>query len=88
MYMAEDVEAEAHSGMLEARYANHFRVGHNAIEVVLEFAQFYAGDRTAVTHTKIVTSPAYAKALLRVLQNFVEEYERAYGPIAMAQLDQ
>jgi hypothetical protein len=86
--MVEDFGADAHSGRLEARYANHFRVGHNAIEMVLEFAQFYAGDRTAATHTKIVTSPAYAKALLGLLQNVVEEYERAHGPIAMEQLDQ
>ena len=66
----------------EGRYANYFKAGHNAFEVVLEFAQFYEGDVKARVHTRIVTSPAYAKTFLEVLRDSLERYENAYGPIA------
>jgi len=80
--MVEDC-ADGNLPQLEGRYANHFRVGHNAFEVILEFGQYYSGDRGAVTHTKIVTSPAYAKVLFGLLENFIEEYEKCFGPIAV-----
>lgn len=50
---------------LEARYANHFDVGCNAIEVVIDFGQAY-GDEPRV-HTRIVTSPFYASQLIEIL---------------------
>lgn len=81
MFMAEDCAAED-PPQLEGRYANHFRVGHNAFEVILEFGQYYSGDREPATHTKIVTSPAYARVLFELLKNFMEEYEKSFGPIA------
>jgi len=86
--MAEDLAAEGLPEPLEGRYANHFRLGHNAYEVILEFGQFYRGDRKPVTHTKIVTSPAYAKALLRLLEDFVKDYEKTFGPIASEKPEQ
>lgn len=86
--MAEDSAAEDHSDRLEGRYANLFRVGHNAFEVIVEFGQFYKGNQHPVMHTKIVTSPAYAKALLGLLESFAEEYEKTFGPIAVPNLDE
>lgn len=82
MFMAEDFAAGNPHPSLEGRYANHFRVGHNAFEVILEFGQFYSGDREPVVHTKIVTSPAYARVLFGVLESFIEDYEKSFGPIA------
>jgi hypothetical protein len=66
----------------EGRYANYFKAGHNAFEVILEFAQFYEGDAQPIVHTRIVTSPAYAKTFLEVLRDSLEKYENVYGPIA------
>jgi hypothetical protein len=66
----------------EGRYANYFKAGHNAFEVILEFAQFYEGDTQPRVHTRIVTSPAYAKAFFEVLRDSLATYENAYGPIA------
>jgi len=65
----------------EGRYANYFKAGHNAFEVILEFAQFYEGDAQPSVHTRIVTSPAYAKTFLEVLRESLEKYESVYGPI-------
>ena len=66
----------------EGRYANYFKTGHNAFEVILEFAQFYEGDAQPRVHTRIITSPAYARTFLEVLKESLEGYESEYGPIA------
>lgn len=65
----------------DARYANYFEVGHNAFEFLLDFGQFYPGSEKPHLHTRIVTYPAYAKALLAVLRESVEQYERSFGEI-------
>lgn len=69
-------------GEPEGRYANYFKAGHNAFEVILEFAQFYEGDVEPLVHTRIITSPAYARTFLEVLKDSLERYESVYGPIA------
>jgi hypothetical protein len=66
----------------EGRYANEFHIGHNAFEVVFEFGQGYEGYKQPVMHTKIVTSPAYAKGFLELLAHSMAEYESRFGPIS------
>ncbi len=65
----------------EGRYANYFSVGYNAVEVLLDFGQFYAEAGEPRMHTRIVTSPIYARALLDTLRTSLEGYERDHGPI-------
>ena len=72
----------ADRGQLEGRYANYFTVGHNAFEFVLDFGQFYPEGAEARLHTRIVTSPIYAKALFRVLLESIERYEKTFGGIS------
>jgi Protein of unknown function (DUF3467) len=60
---------------LEGRYANYFKVGHNAFEFVFEFGQLYQGEEEPQMHTRIVTSPVYARELLRTLQQAMDQYE-------------
>ena len=66
---------------LEGRYANYFKVGYNEFEFVIDFGQFYHDDEDMRMHNRIITSPAYMKALLEILGKSIEEYERAYGNI-------
>lgn len=66
---------------LEGRYANYFKIGHNAFEFVLDFGQCYGGSGKAKLHTRIVTSPNYAKALLETLGESIERYEETFGVI-------
>jgi hypothetical protein len=68
----------------EARYANYFKAGHNAFEVILEFGQFYEGDSQPRMHTRIVTTPAYAKTFLEILREALSRYESLFGPAAQA----
>jgi hypothetical protein len=64
-----------------ARYANWFVVGQNAFEFVLEFGQQYDDRAAALVHTRIATSPGYAKTLARLLADALAAHERANGVI-------
>jgi hypothetical protein len=69
------------SDVAVGKYANYFKVGHNAFEFILEFAQLYSEPSVEKVHTRIVTSPAYVRELLGVLQDSVDQYERTFGVI-------
>jgi len=62
--------------VLEGRYANYFKVGHNAAEFIIDFGQCYSGNDQAELYTRIITSPEYAKSLLETLQRAVAQYEK------------
>ena len=68
-------------GSPQGQYANHFEVGHNAVEFVLDFGQLYADDPGIRIHTRIITSPTYAHDLLELLRKSIDEYRLAYGPV-------
>jgi hypothetical protein len=69
------------AGDLEGRYANYFAIGYNAIEVVLDFGQSFADSDTPSVHTRIITSPIYARRLWKTLMQSLEQFEQAFGPI-------
>jgi len=59
-------------------YANSFEVGYTAFEFVIDFSQSYTG-KSSESHTRIVTSPIYARALLATLGQAVDEYAERFG---------
>lgn len=65
----------------EGRYSNSFKVGFNSFEFILDFGQAYEESVVAPHHTRLVTGPAYAKALAQLLLESVASYEHTYGPI-------
>ena len=66
----------------KVEYANYFQIGHNGVEVVLDFGYGYDEEHSSL-HTRIVTTPRYAKALLQLLHESLERYEQAFGSIPM-----
>jgi hypothetical protein len=76
-----EAQTPQESGQLEGRYANYFEVGHNAFEFLLNFGQFYPESEKAQLHTRIITSPIYAKALLEMLREAIDRYELSFGAI-------
>jgi len=72
-------------GPVEGRYANYFKVGYNAFEFVIDFGQLYPagepGDKEAQFHTRIITAPVYARALVETLQDSIEQYAQSFGEI-------
>ena len=63
----------------EAKYANYFEVGYNAFEVLIDFGQLYVDGSHKQVHTRVVTSPPYAKELLRLLVETIKQYEEGFG---------
>ena len=78
--MTLDENGLSHPATGEARYANFFEVGYNAFEFLLEFGQSYANEKARL-HTRVVMSPSYAKELLRILTESVQDYENDFGTI-------
>lgn len=70
---------------LQGRYANSFRVGFNALEFMIDFAQSSTNHQVAEVHTRIIMNPAYGRVLLRLLATSIEQFEQAHGPIASEQ---
>ncbi|UCD79873.1 MAG: DUF3467 domain-containing protein [Desulfobacterales bacterium] len=68
--------------ILEGRYANHFAVGYGQCEFIFDFGQSYFESDHAELYFRIITSPIYAKAFLKVLQETVEAFETTYGDIS------
>ncbi len=66
---------------IEGRYANYFRVGHNAFEFVLDFGQYFPETDRAELYTRIITNPCYAKSLLKTLCESIDRYEKIFGTI-------
>ncbi len=79
--MAKDSALDNHDQPREGRYANHFHIGFNAFEVVLQFGQFYEGNSKPVMHTTIITSPAYAESLLQLLSGSLAQYKKSFGEL-------
>ena len=79
--MNHEREAYRGTGKLEGRYANHFKVGHNVFEFVLDFGQSYPESEEAQLRTRIITSPNCAKALLQTLRESLDQYEQTFGTL-------
>ena len=79
--MENEAEGSRNTGQVEGRYANYFKVGHNPFEFLLDFGQFYPEGEQPQLHSRIITSPIYAKALLETLRESVDRYEQTFGPI-------
>lgn len=63
------------------KYANYFEVGHNPFEFYVDFGQYDPESQSVQMHTRIVTSPAYAKMMGETLAAAVERFQREHGPI-------
>jgi len=72
---------------LLAKYANWFNIGHDNFEFVLDFGQSHA-DIEAITHTRLVLGPAYAKLLAKLLNESLGRYEEAFGAIPDAECEE
>jgi len=81
MAMAQADEDPQEASRLEGKYANYFKVGHNAFEFVLDFGQYYPENAGAQFHTRIISNPVYTKALLHTLGESIEQYEQTFGAI-------
>lgn len=59
-----------------AQYANHFRIGHNLNEFVIECCQLYEGGQEAVVVSRLVLTPASAGQLQAVLEDSLRRHRQ------------
>lgn len=59
-------------------YTNCFEVGASAYELVIDFGFRNPEEDQCRVHTRILTSPALANLLLRLLERSVTEYEARF----------
>lgn len=74
-------QSPGNADLLKGHYANYFEVGHNAFEFLLDFGQLYFEGSEGRMHTRIITSPIFAKRLAEVLNRALSEYEQAHGRV-------
>ena len=56
-------------------YANHFHVGYNAFEFILDFGFASPEEPEPKMHTRIITSPMLVGAFAGLLEQSLREYE-------------
>lgn len=61
------------------RYANLFRIGFNAFEMVIEFGEQFSEGDAARMHTRVVTNPVFARGLVDALNEALSNYASAYS---------
>lgn len=64
-----------------ARYFNFIQIGHNAFEFIFEFGHIHQNEGEPTIQTRLVTAPTYARELLDLIRESIEQYERAFGLI-------
>ena len=62
------------------RYANVFRVGFNAFEMVIEFGEQFSDDENARMHTRVVTNPVFARGLVNSLNDALANHASDFLP--------
>ena len=75
------------AGTIEARYANCFKIGHNAFEFVIDCGQMTDETDDLRLSARIVTNPRSAEALYLVLKQTLDEYESTFGVISYGKED-
>ena len=83
MLLNRETESSQGDGCLIGRYANYFKVGHNASEFLVEFGQFHPENGKAQVHSRIIICPCYAKVLLETLQRSIDHFEITFGVIPL-----
>ncbi|MBR1643929.1 MAG: DUF3467 domain-containing protein [Bacteroidales bacterium] len=62
-------------------YSNIAVITHSFAEVVIDFGQLLPDNPNTVVRSRVVMAPAHAKRLLMALQDNIQKYEHAHGPI-------
>ena len=65
----------------DGTYSNIANIIVTRSEFYIDFGRLVPGRNEVKVHARIITSPAHAKDLARVLAQNVEEYEKKFGAI-------
>lgn len=67
------------------QYANYFRVGFNAYEIIFDFGQSFSENDQAELCMRIIFNPFLAKSFLSTLQDTFDQFERKYEAVEQSE---
>ena len=78
------LEIQLDDEIASGQYINMAVVNHNDSEFVIDCIYVQPQVPRAKVQARLITSPRHAKRLLRALQNNLQNYEKKFGKIALA----
>jgi hypothetical protein len=78
-------EVEVPEELESGQYSNAAYAHVSPFEVVIDFARVTPGSKRARVVTRVVMSPQHAKALMQMLRDQVEQYEKQIGALPALQ---
>lgn len=75
------LQIELKEEIAQGIYANLAIIAHSSSEFIVDFVRVLPGMPKAGVKSRIVLAPEHAKRLLRALEDNINKYERAFGPI-------
>lgn len=75
------INIELTEEVAEGEYANLAMIAHSNSEFVIDFIRLMPGVPKAKVKSRIVITPEHAKRLLNALNDNIQKYEDAFGPI-------
>ena len=72
----------------KGNYSNLAVISHSSSEFILDFARIVPGLKKAEVCDRIILAPEHAKRLYMALQDNLAKYERAFGQIALKNVQQ
>ena len=67
--------------MAEGHYVNFALIAHSPSEFVMDFIRILPGLPKAKVKSRVVMTPDHAYRLMQALQENIQKYEEAFGPI-------
>lgn len=75
------INIEISEEVAEGSYANLAIITHSHAEFVMDFVNVMPGTPKSRVKSRIIFTPMHAKRFMRALQENIERYEAANGPI-------
>jgi hypothetical protein len=76
------INIELTEDIAEGIYANLAMIAHSNGEFVIDFIRMMPGVPKAKVKARIIITPDHAKRLLSALNDNIQKFEDAFGPIA------
>lgn len=82
-----ELSIELSDEMAEGTYSNLAIITHSSSEFVLDFIRIMPGVPKARVKSRIILTPEHAKRLLAALQDNINRFEAANGPIKKSEVE-
>lgn len=79
----DQLQIELTPEVAQGQYANLAVLTHSSAEFVADFVRVLPGVPKAQVKSRIILAPEHAKRLLFALQDNINKYEKAFGPIRL-----